>query len=659
MRRQHIALLITTVCLVALLTLTIGQVPAGRAVGKEKTTKKGKTTKAKAKPQQTVEAQHSATTNEQSYLTIVDDPAFDRFVDLELLGAAIWDLDAAALADAGLQLAEGERVLHRSHKAGITARHVLKKAALLAAKKNDKATLQRLNRAAKRMGDEVLVSHVKNVCKAAESSRNSNPLLNVSVGEMTTERFAIVKAIHECILRAELLGHDGRLKTLDGIVKDANQLPKGQKAVIRKLIDKTQQGIVKKLTATDRILTQLSASSRGFDPFRHSGLEGGGWLHPSIPHGYTGYKTNKFDLMNNVASGGWKVAWADDVTETDAAKGVVAAGVSVYLENPGPFLEWVRSLVRRTIDSLRDDAKRQFPAYMENQLKSLAADAIRSAIQGRSANEVLRRYDTFDFKAGAIRYSGGNYLEGQLITPTFGIKPYIAIRWRGSTGGNTGGGGSGHAGRVQRIFARNNARFPIYVAVHYYRGSVWHTQGFSILQPGERRHICDSNGRWIYFYANGPHRRVLWSGRDVYETVHGERYAFRKVDTGTSWSDFTYNFNYTPPVPPPSGGNLVLSRTGRLTAGDHRYRTGKYYDTFRVYLHGGSRYRIDLTSSSLDTFLYVKTDQWQEIAHNDDGGSGRNSRIVFRAPRTGYYRLVATTFGPRQTGIYSLVVRTE
>src|SRR5690348_10316522 len=44
------------------------------------------------------------------------DPAFARYVDVYAAGRALLDGDAAALTDAALALAEGERVLLRQHK---------------------------------------------------------------------------------------------------------------------------------------------------------------------------------------------------------------------------------------------------------------------------------------------------------------------------------------------------------------------------------------------------------------------------------------------------------------------------------------------------------------------------------------------------------------
>jgi len=34
---------------------------------------------------------------------------------------------------------------------------------------------------------------------------------------------------------------------------------------------------------------------------------------PPVSCGFTGYKTNKFDLKVNVESGGWVAAWSDGI----------------------------------------------------------------------------------------------------------------------------------------------------------------------------------------------------------------------------------------------------------------------------------------------------------------------------------------------------------
>jgi hypothetical protein len=158
---------------------------------------------------------------------------------------------------------------------------------------------------------------------------------------------------------------------------------------------------------------------------------------PTIKLPDMGYQTNKFDLKAEVEGTGatrWAVAWGDDISETDAVQGVVAAGVSIYSANPGLFMAWVDALIDRTIDSMVGSAKTEFPQYILSQVRQLAQDASRAAGQGKDAREVSRNYDTVDFKAGAIRYSGRNFVGSVNVSRTWGLKPYVAFRWRASSG---------------------------------------------------------------------------------------------------------------------------------------------------------------------------------------------------------------------------------
>ncbi|MEK3684909.1 hypothetical protein [Paenibacillus sp. FSL R10-2736] len=111
--------------------------------------------------------------------------------------------------------------------------------------------------------------------------------------------------------------------------------------------------------------------------------------------------------------------------------GIVSVGVSIFAENPAPFYLWIENLINRTVSSLLKSGE-NFPNAIINQAKELAANGIRQAISGNNPIEVFQNYDTVDFKAGAIKYSGRNLLLGQTVSPTFGLKPYVAFRWRAS-----------------------------------------------------------------------------------------------------------------------------------------------------------------------------------------------------------------------------------
>jgi hypothetical protein len=172
-----------------------------------------------------------------------------------------------------------------------------------------------------------------------------------------------------------------------------------------------------------------------------------------------GYQTNKFDLEAQVERGSWVVAWSDDIAESDALQGVVAAGVSIYSANPAPFTAWVDQLVDRTINSLGVSARERFPAEAKRQAERLAREAMSAAIRGQNANEVFRQFDTIDFKAGAIRYSGRNYAGNVTISRTWGMKLYVAFRVRGS-GGHEGNGSRPASGTIIVSF-RNSTRYRV------------------------------------------------------------------------------------------------------------------------------------------------------------------------------------------------------
>ncbi|NUM34507.1 MAG: hypothetical protein HUU50_08185 [Candidatus Brocadiae bacterium] len=149
------------------------------------------------------------------------------------------------------------------------------------------------------------------------------------------------------------------------------------------------------------------------------------------------YESNKDSEKAKVENGGWCVAWADDVSETDVARGIVSVAGSISVGNPGPFYAWIENLADRTIASLGHSAASKMPGYIKNQAKELARDIIKAAVQGKGAKEAFKNFDTVDFKAGAIKYSGTNYqkIGGKKITlsKTWGIKPYVAFRWRSSS----------------------------------------------------------------------------------------------------------------------------------------------------------------------------------------------------------------------------------
>lgn len=80
---------------------------------------------------------------------------------------------------------------------------------------------------------------------------------------------------------------------------------------------------------------------------------------------------------------------------------------------------------------------------------------------------------------------------------------------------------------------------------------------------------------------------------------------------------------------------------------------------YQVKLAEGKTYRIDLVSKAFDCFLVLQDGEGKKLAEDDDGGDGLNSRIVFRAPSSGTYRIIATSLGMLGTGNFVLQVKEQ
>ena len=90
------------------------------------------------------------------------------------------------------------------------------------------------------------------------------------------------------------------------------------------------------------------------------------------------------------------------------------------------------------------------------------------------------------------------------------------------------------------------------------------------------------------------------------------------------------------------------------------HRSGRYARFYTFNVSGTADARIDLTSS-VDTYLFLLSGSGKsspELTHDDDGGEGRNSRIV-QELTVGAYTVEATTYGTAKTGSFSLTMRVD
>ncbi|MDR2755393.1 MAG: hypothetical protein LBC20_06770 [Planctomycetaceae bacterium] len=168
------------------------------------------------------------------------DPAFDRYINIAFLGLAWETQDASALTDAALQLAEGERILLRSHKT-FTSKTVLEKALAVATDQKDTVTLERIAKIAKANGDERFVDKVTQTIKLAAASRAITTSYN-PVKEDKIDYYFINTS--ELIERVRVTGDKKVLADIaDDIKKNKEQIGQESADALLKIITESQQAV--------------------------------------------------------------------------------------------------------------------------------------------------------------------------------------------------------------------------------------------------------------------------------------------------------------------------------------------------------------------------------------------------------------------------------
>lgn len=85
-----------------------------------------------------------------------------------------------------------------------------------------------------------------------------------------------------------------------------------------------------------------------------------------------------------------------------------------------------------------------------------------------------------------------------------------------------------------------------------------------------------------------------------------------------------------------------------------KVQQGSFHRIHEVKMVKDRVYVVELTSKDFDSYLRLEDPQGQELADDDDGGGGLNSRIVFQAPDSAVFRVIATTLEDGATGRYQL-----
>jgi uncharacterized protein YjiS (DUF1127 family) len=191
------------------------------------------------------------------------DPAFDRYVDMTRLRTALRELDSTTLADLGLKLSEGERILFRSHKA-MTSEQILGLAVKVAGEQKDHSTLTRIGKAIE--GKEqykALAAKLNLARKLGYEARGgeSVPAL-VSVEEATPEEFAIYREMLRKIKVASLAGDKDSLDDLGQLVPNLFVLKGAQRDHLNGRVAAAKSSLDQGADPAAKALSKLGDPSR-------------------------------------------------------------------------------------------------------------------------------------------------------------------------------------------------------------------------------------------------------------------------------------------------------------------------------------------------------------------------------------------------------------
>ncbi|MEK7668892.1 MAG: PPC domain-containing protein [Gemmatimonadota bacterium] len=91
--------------------------------------------------------------------------------------------------------------------------------------------------------------------------------------------------------------------------------------------------------------------------------------------------------------------------------------------------------------------------------------------------------------------------------------------------------------------------------------------------------------------------------------------------------------------------NVGDAKTGLLEPGDEQAGDGPFQDRWAFQARQGQRYRVEMSSSDLDSYLTIVGPDGQVVAANDDAGNGRDAMVTFTATTAGRYAALASNYG--------------
>jgi len=150
-----------------------------------------------------------------------------------------------------------------------------------------------------------------------------------------------------------------------------------------------------------------------------------------------GFVSNRDQIESGIQQGGWApptgaVAFGGELQVKDIANGLVAAGVSFYLDDPAPFLDWLEALTTNAISQMEQSIVASFTPVAKQQAIDFAKGVISTLLQGRNPGEQFIDVFHFNFKAGVAQFNGQN----TQWVPNVSVESIGNLITSGDTGGH-------------------------------------------------------------------------------------------------------------------------------------------------------------------------------------------------------------------------------
>jgi hypothetical protein len=190
------------------------------------------------------------------------DPAFDRYVDMDLLADAWQDKDAGLLTDLALAMAEGERILQRPRR-GISADDVFAGAIKSAAELRDGAGLDRLTKVLGNLKRTDLLAQASTARRLASASRAVDPGLAVQADAISPAAFFDMKSMLEDIASAKIAGDRKELRELSKDIAEMSELTDAQRKSLTRVAAEAIEMLPTENDPATSALNKLLDESRG------------------------------------------------------------------------------------------------------------------------------------------------------------------------------------------------------------------------------------------------------------------------------------------------------------------------------------------------------------------------------------------------------------